>query len=129
MLGQANQCFVEGRLVEAQKILEEVIRIDYNVFQAWQTLGEVHRDKGSVDKCLTAWMSAAHLRPKDGDMWAAVADLSMQCGLIDQTDYCLNKLCQARPKSFAALWERANLNKDHQRPRKVGAQYFVHEKC
>lgn len=119
LLGTANQLFVNGKLDEAQEILEEVIRIDYNVFAAWQTLGEVHKDRGNIDKCLTAWMSAAHLRPKDADMWRAVANLSLQCNLVDQADYCYNKLSRARPQDVDILWDRAMLNREYQRNHKV----------
>lgn len=129
MLGRANQSFVNKDLNEAQDILEEVIRIDYNVFAAWQTLGEVHKDRGDLDKCLTAWMIAAHLRPKDGDMWYSVANLSAQLSHLDQADYCYNKLARARPQDVDVLWDRADFNREHGRNRKVCICDRVHLLC
>lgn len=129
MLGRANQKFVEHDLDEAQKILEEIIRIDYNVFAAWQTLAEVHKDRGNMDKCLTALMTAAHLRPKDSDIWASVAALSVASGLIDQADYCYNKLCQALPQNVDVIWDRAILNKDNARSKKARSNLFCDTQC
>jgi general transcription factor 3C polypeptide 3 (transcription factor C subunit 4) len=119
LLGQANQLYVNGELDQAQAILQEIIRVDYNVFAAWQTLGEVHKDKGNIEKCLTAWMTAAHLRPKDTELWSAVASLSVQCGLVEQADYCYHKLSRARPQDVDILWDRALLNRDHGHNKKV----------
>lgn len=120
MLGRANQCYVDNKLEEAQGILEEIIRIDSNVFAAWQTLGEVHKDRGKLDKCLTAWMTAAHLHPKNGAIWEACALLSVQMNLVDQADYCYNRLTSAMPKDVNVFYQRAFFNKENDRPQKVG---------
>lgn len=131
MLGQANQCFAVQKLDEAQTILREIIRIDPNVFAAWRTLGEVHKDralmeitgspeeKQSMEKCLTAFMTAAHLRPRDGPIWEDCANISKHLELIDQADYCYNKLCATKSDDVDLLWDRAKFNEAHDRNHKA----------
>ncbi|EMR08474.1 hypothetical protein PNEG_03302 [Pneumocystis murina B123] len=119
LLGYANQAFASGDFSEALKTLQEIIRIDSNVFAAWQTLGEVHRERGNIDKCLGAWISAAHLKPKDADLWLTCAKLSQDAQLWDQADYCYNRAIHARPADVDAIWDRAVLARDRGRTKKA----------
>ena len=119
MLGRANQCYVVQDLDNAQAILQEIIRIDHNVFAAWQLLGEVHQDRGDLDKCMIAWMTAAHLRQREPSIWQALVNLSIQKDLVDQADYCYQKLCKACPQDVDIVWDRAIYNRDHGQTRKV----------
>ncbi|KAG5518178.1 hypothetical protein PMAC_003364 [Pneumocystis sp. 'macacae'] len=119
LLGYANQAFASGDFSEALKTLQEIIRIDSNVFAAWQTLGEVHRERGNIDKCLGSWISAAHLKPKDADLWLTCAKLSQDSKLWDQADYCYNRAIHARPSDVDAIWDRAILARDRGRMKKA----------
>lgn len=119
LLGYANQAFASGDFSEALKTLQEIIRIDSNVFAAWQTLGEVHRERGNIDKCLGAWISAAHLKPKDADLWLTCAKLSQDAQLWDQADYCYNRAIHARPTDVDVIWDRAILARDNGRTKKA----------
>ncbi|EPX71965.1 transcription factor tfiiic complex subunit sfc4 [Schizosaccharomyces octosporus yFS286] len=128
LLSLANRLFAqEGNFTEAQKIAEEIVRIDNNVIAAWKMLGECHRQRGNekvnIEKCLIAWMAAAHLRPKDHEMWATCAHLSESLEFWDQADYCYSRAILAKPakKSLTEeyIFNRSILNKDHGSLRKA----------
>ncbi|EPY49866.1 transcription factor tfiiic complex subunit sfc4 [Schizosaccharomyces cryophilus OY26] len=122
LLSIANRLFAqEGNFAEAQKIAEEIVRIDNNVIAAWKMLGECHRQRGNervnIEKCLIAWMAAAHLKPKDYEMWATCAHLNESLEFWDQADYCYSRAILAKPNKENLLNEyifnRSILNKDH----------------
>ncbi|CAA20753.1 transcription factor TFIIIC complex subunit Sfc4 [Schizosaccharomyces pombe] len=122
MLSLANHLFAqEGNFDEAQKLAEEIVRIDNNVIAAWKMLGECHRQRGNgrvnIEKCLIAWMAAAHLKPKDHELWFTCAKLSESLEFWDQADYCYNRAVSAKPPNKSELkkyiWNRSVLNKEH----------------
>ncbi|EEB06773.1 transcription factor tfiiic complex subunit sfc4 [Schizosaccharomyces japonicus yFS275] len=128
LLSRANHAFAqEGNFEEAQRLAEEIVRIDNNMIAAWKMLGECHRQKGNervnIEKCLIAWMAAAHLKPRDHELWATCARLSESLGFWEQADYCYNHAIQAKPsevdKLIEYIWDRAILNQEHERYKKA----------
>ncbi|KAK9460495.1 uncharacterized protein V1516DRAFT_652483 [Lipomyces oligophaga] len=112
LLGQANQAYATNDLDEAEKILAEVIRIDHNVYAAWKTLGEIHKQRGDISKCLLAWILAAHLRLKDAELWSICGKLSFQINQIDQALYCYNRAILANSNDVEAIFERGLIFKE-----------------
>ncbi|KAK9448273.1 uncharacterized protein V1518DRAFT_418503 [Limtongia smithiae] len=106
LLGQANQAYATNDLDEAERILAEVIRIDNHVYAAWKTLGEIHKQRGDIPKCLLAWISAGHLRLKDSELWSICGKLSFQIGQVDQALYCYNRAILANGQDVEAIFER-----------------------
>ncbi|KAJ8101512.1 hypothetical protein POJ06DRAFT_251706 [Lipomyces tetrasporus] len=112
LLGQANQAYATDDLEEAERILGEVIRIDNHVYAAWKTLGEIHKQRGDIPKCLLAWISAGHLRLKDSELWSICGKLSVQIGQIDQALYCYNRAILANGQDVEAIFERGLVFKE-----------------
>ncbi|KAK9238729.1 hypothetical protein V1525DRAFT_87424 [Lipomyces kononenkoae] len=112
LLGQANQAYATGDLDEAERILGEVIRIDNHVYAAWKTLGEIHKQRGDIPKCLLAWISAGHLRLKDSELWSICGKLSFQIGQVDQALYCYNRAILANSQDVEAIFERGLVFKE-----------------
>lgn len=123
LLGEANQYFANGQLEKSQKLLEEVIRIDFNIYAAWKTLGEVHCDRGDEEKCLLAWITAAHLKPRDASLWIQCAKLSEAHNRRQQTIYCYSRAITAKPRNVALIFERARLYKENGNFAKALEQY------
>lgn len=119
MLSRANELFANKKLDEAEELLKEVIRIDPEVREAYQTLGEIYEDRGDLLKCVSSWDLALRLGPKDADMCRSNARLKQELGLIDEADNLYRQLIQLRPQDPDALWERAVLNRDNNRPNEV----------
>ncbi|OLL23932.1 Transcription factor tau subunit sfc4 [Neolecta irregularis DAH-3] len=119
LMGRANQAYATGDLDEALKHLKEIIRIDFNVFSAWQTLGLVHKERGNEEKCLLAWITAAHLRPKEADLWIDCARMSQNSQHYSQAIYCLNRAIRHQPTNVSVIWERTLLYKSLKNTAKV----------
>ncbi|KAK9477446.1 hypothetical protein V1514DRAFT_363827 [Lipomyces japonicus] len=112
LLGLANQAYATNELDEAERILAEIIRIDNNVYAAWKTLGEIHRQRNDIAKCLLAWITAGHLRRKDGELWSICGKLSMEIGLINQSLYCYNRAILANGQDVESIFERGLVFKE-----------------
>lgn len=63
-------------LEQAIPILESLVRTAPNVADSYQTLGLVYEALGDPRRALSLFMIAAHLTPKDTELWKRVALLS-----------------------------------------------------
>jgi tetratricopeptide (TPR) repeat protein len=52
---------------------------------------------------------AAHLTPKDAQMWADLASRSRTQGKLKQAIYCLNRAIKIEPEADELLWDKAKL--------------------
>lgn len=118
LLGQANSAYAFGKLDEAMKLVKQIIHIEPGVYSAWKILGEIFKEKGDKRKCLLAWLTAAHARPKDWELWVMCAKMSLdQYGTDnraykDQAVYCYNRAISAKPENIDAIYDRALLLKE-----------------
>lgn len=118
LLGQANQAYAFRKLDEALKAVKQIIQIEPGVYAAWKILGEIFSEKGDKNKCLLAWLTAAHARPKDWELWLMCAKMSLdQYGpdkqsYRDQAIYCYNRAIRANPDNIDAIYDRSLLLKD-----------------
>ena len=76
VVGQANVAYTMGNYGEAIKLLHDVIRESPNAYQAWATLAMVHDELGDAQKALQTYLMAAHLSPKDGELWRRLGGMS-----------------------------------------------------
>lgn len=129
MLGDANMCFVSGDLDGALAVVKKIIRIEAGVFAAWKLMGEIHREKGETKNCLLAFLTAAHTKPKEAELWVECAKMTMQLGeeeaamgagessikvfgkggYKEQAIYCYSRAIASNPDDFDAIHERARL--------------------
>jgi tetratricopeptide (TPR) repeat protein len=63
-----------GKVAEAQKELEECVRINPNYPEAYYHLGQIHDDKGDLEKAIECYDMAARLKPT---MYEAQQDLGL----------------------------------------------------
>jgi general transcription factor 3C polypeptide 3 (transcription factor C subunit 4) len=118
LMGEANQAYAFGHLDKAMALVKRIIQIEAGVYAAWKILGEIFKEKGENHKCLLAWLTAAHAKPKDFELWLTCARMSLdQYGpdkknYRDQAIYCYNRAIRAEPDNIDAIYDRALLLKE-----------------
>jgi general transcription factor 3C polypeptide 3 (transcription factor C subunit 4) len=118
LMGEANQAYAFGQLDKAMGLVKRIIQIEAGVYSAWKILGEIFKEKGEDHKCLLAWLTAAHAKPKDFELWLTCARMSLdQYGpdkknYRDQAIYCYNRAIRAEPDNIDAIYDRAVLLKE-----------------
>lgn len=118
LMGEANQAFAFNQLDKAMALVKKVIQIEAGVYSAWKILGEIFKEKQEYHKCLLAWLTAAHAKPKDWELWLMCAKMSLdQYGpdkqnYRDQAIYCYNRAIRANPDNIDAIYDRSLLYKE-----------------
>ncbi|EPS38679.1 hypothetical protein H072_7551 [Dactylellina haptotyla CBS 200.50] len=124
LLGQANQHYAAGEWPETLKLVQRVIQIDPNVYFAWKVMGEVYLAINEPRKCLLSWVSAASLRPREGELWVTCARMTLDLDLeegINEEDvkgeavFNYSQAIKANPKDWASIFERGNLLQELQK--------------
>eukprot|EP00842_Homolaphlyctis_polyrhiza_P002497 jgi/Hompol1/3248/HPOL_006427-RA len=110
--GQANLAYAMGNHAESIEHLHEVIRQYPTALQAWLTLAMVHESVGDRAKTHQCYLMAAHLSPKDVDLWRKLAQLATEMEDSFQTIYCLNQIVRIDPLDAESQWSRALLHRD-----------------
>ena len=75
MVGEGNQAYVDGKIQDAIRIMQEVIRIEPKAISAWAVLANCQADMGLHDKALQLRIMAAHLK-HDPERWYELAQQS-----------------------------------------------------
>ena len=109
LLGEANTEYAYGNFDQAREKLLEVIRICPSCPDAYTTLGLIHDERKEAAKALDFLIIAAHLTPKDAEMWADLAQRSRTLGKLKQAIYCLNRAIKIEPTADDLLWDKAQL--------------------
>ncbi len=76
LLGEANMAYTQGQYTEAIRYLHQLIRGAPYAHQAWFTLAMIHEELEDADKALQFYLIAAHLTPKDVELWKRLGDMS-----------------------------------------------------
>lgn len=74
----ASQAFISGRYEDTQQILNDIIRINAETFEAWMLLANVWEELGDLDNAIATLTFAAHLRPHHVDVWLNVARFALE---------------------------------------------------
>ena len=109
LLGEANTEYAYGNFDQAREKLLEVVRICPSCPDAYTTLGLIHDERQEAAKALDFLIIAAHLTPKDAEMWADLAQRSRVQGKLKQAIYCLNRAIKIEPGVDELLWDKAQL--------------------
>jgi general transcription factor 3C polypeptide 3 (transcription factor C subunit 4) len=72
MIGEGNQAYVDGKLPETIKIMQEVIRIEPRAASAWSVIAQCYDDMKDTQKALQLRIMAAHLN-HDAEEWERLA--------------------------------------------------------
>ncbi|GAA5929194.1 hypothetical protein JCM10213_005007 [Rhodosporidiobolus nylandii] len=113
LLGQANQSYAEGRLLEAIETLSEVVRIDPIIRVSWYTLATIYEELEDKEKAVQCKIVATHLmgaKKAAGD-WVELGRESRDLGLLHQAIYCFTQAVKANKEDVDAMWDRAILLK------------------
>lgn len=76
-ISKVNQAFLGGDYDLALDLAFEVIRINAETHQAWTALASIFRERGELNRSLSAMVYAAHLRPKDVGGWIRCASFAL----------------------------------------------------
>lgn len=94
---------MSGDYEQALDLAFEVIRINAETHQAWTALSSIFRERGEIDRALSAMVYAAHLRPKDVSGWLRCASFALDSILDDDGEDESSNLHSARLCYSAAL--------------------------
>ena len=72
-LNMASEAYVQGRVGDAIKLVEDAIRINAEIHRAWVLLAQLFEEQGDLKKRLTALICASQLEPKNIEGWLSVA--------------------------------------------------------
>ena len=62
MVREGSQAYVDGRVQDAVRMIQEVIRIEPKAISAWAVLANCQADMGLNNKALRLRIMAAHLK-------------------------------------------------------------------
>ncbi|KAH9080567.1 TPR-like protein [Lactarius deliciosus] len=111
LIGEGNQAYIDGKIQESIRIMQEVIRIEPRAMSAWSVLANCHHDLGQPQKALQLRIMGAHLH-HDSEEWERLAKESRELGFNQQALYCYGKVYGLDPSNLNALWDRAALAKE-----------------
>jgi general transcription factor 3C polypeptide 3 (transcription factor C subunit 4) len=115
---EANEAYVDRDYDKAIALLERLIKTNGEIYGAYTTLGEIHRERGNRQKSLTAFISAAHLKPNDAALWLKCASLALELSETDRAKYLSSAVYMftnaiaADPGDFKSMFERASLYRE-----------------
>ena len=75
LIGDGNAAYVDSNLLEAIRIMQEVIRIEPRASAAWSVLAQCYADLNEPGKALQLRIMAAHLS-HDAEEWDRLAQQS-----------------------------------------------------
>lgn len=114
-LSKVNQAFLSGDYDQALDLAFEVIRINAETHQAWTALSSIFRERGELDRALSAMVYAAHLRPKDVSGWLRCASFALDAmaggdddgGNLHTARLCYSAVLRADPANLDARLGKA----------------------
>ncbi|EFZ01041.2 RNA polymerase III transcription initiation factor complex [Metarhizium robertsii ARSEF 23] len=116
-LSKVNQAFLSGDYEQAMDLAFEVIRINAETHQAWTALASIFRERGEIDRALSAMVYAAHLRPKDVSGWLRCASFALDSitgeddepGNLHTARLCYSAALRADPTNIEARLSKADV--------------------
>ncbi|POR38447.1 Transcription factor tau subunit sfc4 [Tolypocladium paradoxum] len=112
-LSKVNQAFLGGDYDQALDLAFEVIRINAETHQAWTALASIFRERGELNRALSAMVYAAHLRPKDVSGWHRCASFALDTieddegGNLHTARLCYSAALRADPTNLEARLGKA----------------------
>jgi general transcription factor 3C polypeptide 3 (transcription factor C subunit 4) len=77
-LGKATQLFIAQQTDEAMALVDEVIGINSETYEAWTLKASLFQEKGNIEFAIESLWVAAHLRHKHVDPWFNCATLCLE---------------------------------------------------
>lgn len=111
LMSEANEAFVRNDLLTAERLYNEIIKLDPRNFAAYETLGDIYQLQGRLNDCCNSWFLAAHINSSDWEFWKIVAILSQDLDHIRQAIYCFSRVININNEEWESLYRRALLYK------------------
>ncbi|XP_058794827.1 general transcription factor 3C polypeptide 3-like isoform X4 [Phymastichus coffea] len=108
LMGEANLRYARGEIELATQICMEIIRQVPNAPEPFHTLASIY-ENDQPEKAMQFQLIAAHLSPKDSELWVRLATSSLASGNLRQALTCYSKAIQASPKDIELYEIRAKL--------------------
>ncbi|KAI8325363.1 TPR-like protein, partial [Martensiomyces pterosporus] len=127
MLGNANILYVNQELDKAFEILCEVVRLNPNASAAWHTMALIRENQGLPDDALQLQTVAAHLTPRDNDMWQHLDPAAKRRydASLEQALYCLKIMTKNDPKDAEAWSKRLRIQMERGDNKGVAKSYMA----
>ncbi|KAI1310980.1 hypothetical protein F5Y03DRAFT_344639 [Xylaria venustula] len=115
-LNMASNAYVNGRLDEAIRWVEDAIRINAETYRAWTLLTSFFEEKGDLKKSFTARVFACNLQPKNVDGWLNCAEIAIElrdqlpqdaAEFLEQASLCYSAALRADINHQQARYSRA----------------------
>ena len=126
---EATMAFIAHDYDKAEHLTLQALQINPEMYSAHSLLSEIHAVRGDTDKALTAAWNAAHLRPRDTQIWSSVArrilerDEEHQESTLRDALYCYTRIISVDTTDLEARFQRAALNRELGLHRKAAAEY------
>eukprot|EP01120_Amphizonella_sp_Union-15-10_P012769 TRINITY_DN5763_c0_g1_i6.p1 TRINITY_DN5763_c0_g1~~TRINITY_DN5763_c0_g1_i6.p1 ORF type:complete len:795 (-),score=154.08 TRINITY_DN5763_c0_g1_i6:183-2567(-) len=124
MMGEANMLYSCSEYQKAVDILLEIVKQNPNVPDPYHTLGLIHEEIKQIDKAIEFFMIAAHLTPKNAQLWTRIAEISRSVGDKRRAIYCYTKAIRLDPLDVDALWDRTLLYQELEQTSKAIEGYL-----
>ena len=114
-LGLANEAFSTSDMVEARRLVDEIIRINAETHEAWNLLSSICQEQDDTEGALMALIVAAHLRPKHVAAWFNAVDYALTSmgpvtpRLLREAEFCLGTCIRQVPHSVEARLRKSQI--------------------
>lgn len=115
LLSRASDALLRRDLDRAFEVVEEVIRLNAETYDAWMILSSIHQAQGHTGEAIMAMCFAAHLRPRDFDGWLTTAQFALDDTTpearernLEVAQLCYSAAIRANTKSLKARIGKAN---------------------
>jgi general transcription factor 3C polypeptide 3 (transcription factor C subunit 4) len=112
-LGRANEAFQDNKIDEARVMVDEIIRINAETYEAWTLLSSIFQERKQVNDALMALIVAAHLRPKYVEAWFNCGEYALDSmgehtdKILRDAQFCYANAVRHVPSSLEARRRKA----------------------
>lgn len=114
-LSKAYEAFMEENYTAARDIVDQIICINAETYEAWQLLASIFQELGDTNNTFKALMIACNMRPKDVNAWLYCVSFALdetgenREGYLRSAHHCYSSAIRANPKSVDARVGKADL--------------------
>jgi tetratricopeptide (TPR) repeat protein len=129
LLSDATTAYLAEDLDQAIIALEKVIQESPGEITAYTMLSEIHRERGDVDKAITAKIAGAHTQPGNGKNWREIGELCLEHSSEDRNKYwtqatfLFSRAIAADQTDYKSMRYRAQLSHDLGYYRRAAKEY------
>ncbi|EPE36105.1 TPR-like protein [Glarea lozoyensis ATCC 20868] len=114
-LGKATQLFIGQQHDEAMALVDEVIGINSETYEAWTLKASLFQERGNIESAIESLWVAAHLRHKHVDPWFNCAALCLEgtgasrALYLPRAQRCFANAARCQPTNLQAYLGKADV--------------------